>query len=326
MKKLFKKLLSKRASVFLIVIGISLIFFGLILFLWKENQLSPSKPISKEEFAQYGDFVGGIVGSIWALAGVILFYVALNEQRKDLRINQKALKQQIKEFKLQRKELEETKNVFNIQKFDNTFFNLLGILNDIFHSMSLDTNMVNTLGRKRNNTPQTHSGNGFFSESLIITEGWFKELPLYQNIDNRKELKLKYIEHLQKAFPGVSQDMYELLDNFLIDNSISSRYKLGFFQFYVGFHSDLDKYVSYVLQILRYLNKSSLINPDLDFSDYPEFIKAQLSNDEKLVIWLCTEIKGLDQSLFLKYDIFKGMKSKIELDDLKTVAAGSPNL
>lgn len=33
---------------------------------------------------QLGDFVGGVSGSLWALAGVALFYLALQEQRKEL--------------------------------------------------------------------------------------------------------------------------------------------------------------------------------------------------------------------------------------------------
>lgn len=75
-----------------------------------------SSQINSEKFGQLGDYVGGIVGSLWSLAGVVLFYVALTEQREDIKLNRetletqvKALHLQIKEFELQTVELEETR-------------------------------------------------------------------------------------------------------------------------------------------------------------------------------------------------------------------------
>ncbi len=65
-----------------------------------------------------GEFFGGTVGSIWTLAGVILFYLALIYQRREL--------------ELQREELLETRQILDrqsqtieIQQFENTFFQLL---------------------------------------------------------------------------------------------------------------------------------------------------------------------------------------------------------
>ncbi len=65
-----------------------------------------------------GEFFGGTVGTIWALAGVILFYLALIYQRREL--------------ELQREELLESRAILNhqsqtieIQQFENTFFQLL---------------------------------------------------------------------------------------------------------------------------------------------------------------------------------------------------------
>ena len=311
-----KKLLSEKTSLILIFFGASLIIRGLILFVWKEFSLSFGDPISKEKFAQFGDFVGGIVGSIWALAGVILFYVALNEQRKDLKINQKVLEQQIKEYKLQRKELEETREVFNLQKFDNTFFNLLKFQNDITNSLFIDTTKIKTLGKERKETHKTYSGSSFFSYALIATEDLVDGLPRFNNL-NPEDLKVAYIDYLNRNHQGIRLNLMELINNFLNNNSTSSLYQLGFFIFYVGFNSGLSKYVSHLNQILNFLDENISKYPKLDFSSYPQFIKAQLSDDEKLIIWLCLKIEGLDQTLFLKYEIFKGMKARVELEELK---------
>lgn len=57
-------------------------------------------PIKTDVFGQFGDIVGGVIGSLWALAGVILFYAGLTEQRKDIQTNQNALEKTNFCFKL----------------------------------------------------------------------------------------------------------------------------------------------------------------------------------------------------------------------------------
>ena len=75
--------------------------------------------INEEKIGQYGDFIGGVVGSLFAFVGIILYYIALTEQRKDIEINRKALEtqietlnQQICEFKTQTIEMQETRTVY----------------------------------------------------------------------------------------------------------------------------------------------------------------------------------------------------------------------
>lgn len=127
--------------------GCFVILSGLILFSWGEwgNLFTTGSPIKSDKVGQFGDLIGGVVGSLWALAGVILFYAALKEQRKDFQTNnkvleaqQKALEQQIKEFKLQKEEMEQTREVFKLQsetlkqqQFESTFFNLIDNIDDI---------------------------------------------------------------------------------------------------------------------------------------------------------------------------------------------------
>ncbi|MDW3192721.1 MAG: putative phage abortive infection protein [Cytophagales bacterium] len=311
-----QKLFSEKASLILVFLGIFLIALGLLLFLWNELQLSATGTINKEKFGQFGDFIGGLVGSIWALAGVILFYVALTEQRKDLKINQDVLKQQIAEFKLQRQELEETRQVFNLQKFDNTFFNLLKAQNDIVNSLFVDTIRTKTSGSKKDIEEKTHAGNRFFARALAITQDFYEQLPKFSNTDPN-DLKAKYLNYFNKKYEeGIETHKFELLNNFNIDKSKSCHVKLAFFQFYVGFRSDFKKHLSHLSQILEYLDYTTTNNPQSDFSQYPKFLKAQLSDQEKLIIWLVTEMEGMNRSMLLKYEIFKGIEPSIDFPEL----------
>ncbi|MCD4677623.1 MAG: putative phage abortive infection protein [Desulfobacula sp.] len=140
------------AKVF-IICGLCIVLIGLLIFGFREYLFNFSSAIKSDKIGQLGDFVGGISGSMWALAGVILFYKAMNYQRDDLKTNKdllnsqnEALQQQIKEFKSQKEELQITREVykeqsktFKLQQFESTFFNLLNIIHR--SSENIETNV-----------------------------------------------------------------------------------------------------------------------------------------------------------------------------------------
>jgi hypothetical protein len=147
----------EKTSLILIIIGASLFAIAIISFLIVDSKY--------EKFGQLGDFIGGIVGSIWALAGVLLFYIALTEQRKDIHINQeavelqiKALNQQVREFELQRNEMESSRKVYEeqsktlkIQQFESNFYSLLNVylsIKDRLNNLDQDKDFFKTLYEK----------------------------------------------------------------------------------------------------------------------------------------------------------------------------------
>lgn len=133
-----------------IMLGVALLVVSIPLFLWGEDTFAISKKINSEKFGQLGDFVGGLMGSLWALAGVFLFYKALTEQRADFNNNKKALElqvealnQQIEEFKLSREEQKLSRKVYEeqsktakIQQFDSSFYSLLDVYLNIKNNLN----------------------------------------------------------------------------------------------------------------------------------------------------------------------------------------------
>ncbi len=115
---------SRIDTVFIRFLGFSAAFavfagFGIITFILITFQkMDFTSAESLQRLSMLGEFLGGAVGSIWALAGVILFFLALIYQRREL--------------VLQREELQETRKILSkqsktieIQQFENTFFQLL---------------------------------------------------------------------------------------------------------------------------------------------------------------------------------------------------------
>ena len=141
-KKMAKKIYILSLSLLLVLVPI------IILFIFNDD-FSIDAQIDDGKFGTFGDFVGGVLGSIWSLCGVLLFYNALKEQREDFGVNKKALEQQIEslnlqttEFRLQRNELMESRNVFKEQakilmqqRLEVTYFSLMRIYNDILSDL-----------------------------------------------------------------------------------------------------------------------------------------------------------------------------------------------
>ena len=142
MDKIYRRIYNEKVATITIFIGFSILLSISVLFLSKGSWiLKFSDDINEEKIAQLGDFVGGVVGTIFSLVGIILFYIALKEQRLDFKTNQDALKmqleafkQQINEFELQREELGETRKIFEQQtktmrnqQFESNFYSLLNV-------------------------------------------------------------------------------------------------------------------------------------------------------------------------------------------------------
>lgn len=147
---------SDKTAFITALVSIAVLFLSLIVFLcfgsWRFSWV-----LNEQIIANYGDFVGGVVGTLLAFTAAILYYVALREQRKDVKNNQaslslqtKALEQQIEEFKQQRIELEETRKVYERQtdlmelqsrimkqqQFESSFYSMMRVYLDCKNQMN----------------------------------------------------------------------------------------------------------------------------------------------------------------------------------------------
>ena len=215
--------------------GIIFIVLAAMIFLLLGNW-NFSKTLNEEKIGQFGDFIGGIIGSLFSLAGVILFYVALKEQRKDININHEnlnlqniALNQQVEEFreqkaelietrkiyeeqtilireqtnlyKQQNKELKEQTNTAKLQQFDSSFFSYLNMFIELKKTIDLKAEGDNYFDK-------------IYSELLKIDS---KEKTL---IETFKLIQAKYLEvfHLNKnELSHYFKTLYRII--ILIDSS-----------------------------------------------------------------------------------------------------------
>ncbi len=127
------------------------------LFIKKLNAMQESIWEDHNLLGMAGEFIGGTVGPIWALAGVILFFLALVYQKKELELQRIELQEG-------RKIMESQSRTIAIQQFENTFFQLLN-----FHIQASDQirSTVTATNRKKGN-PFDHFYDAFKKETSTL--------------------------------------------------------------------------------------------------------------------------------------------------------------
>ena len=113
----------ENKAVLLIWVGIVAIIVSVFLFVYKQ-ELFIFGSIQAEKFGMSGDFVGGLIGSLWALAGVLLFYTALKYQKNELKLQREQLIVQQKELHEQTIQFSNQNETLQKQRFEKTLFDL----------------------------------------------------------------------------------------------------------------------------------------------------------------------------------------------------------
>jgi hypothetical protein len=111
---------------------------GVVLVLWGLNWWGISKFINKpSDPGTFGDMFGAVnaLFSGLAFAGLI---ITLLYQREELKLQREELQETRKELKGQREEFEEQNKTMKRQRFENTFFNMLSLQQEIIANLSLE--------------------------------------------------------------------------------------------------------------------------------------------------------------------------------------------
>lgn len=276
-----------------IYFGLAVIVIAIGLFLWREN-LSTDNHVNEDKLGAFGSFVSGMAGTVWALAGVLLFYVALKEQRRDIEMNRdalqlqvEALNQQIKEFELQRIELEETRKVFEeqtetqrLQRFEQTLFQLL----------HLHTETVQNLSSKK-----------FSSDGRDVFDGVKRDLE-------------SFIEGIRESrYDGYGGTISVIIDKAINVEQVNQYLTKYYYDyFYKDHEQNLSHYFRQLYHIFKFIHNSNLIE-DEKKSFYATLVRAQLSQNELYALLFNSMIEDQGNPRFLylinKYNLLKNFNS-----------------
>ena len=123
-----KRLLKNKKQLKILSWGCGVLAVIVLGLFFINRQYSLGWPIATDAIGQYGDFVGGVIGT---LLSVMLLYWTLQSQIRTLHLQIKALRSQITESR-------KNSDVFIKQQLNETFFHLLHQYNTIVDTVSVE--------------------------------------------------------------------------------------------------------------------------------------------------------------------------------------------
>ncbi len=280
------KLFALGGIVFIILAAIVFVLFGSWTF---------SNTLNEEKIGQFGDFIGGVIGSLFSLAGVILFYVALKEQRKDININQEnlklqniALNQQVEEFREQKAELIETRRVYEEQTI------LIREQTNLYEKQNKEL-------KEQTNTAKLQQFDSSF----------FSYLNMFIELKKTIDIKTEGENYFDKIY-------LELLNIDSKEKTLIELFKLIQAKYLIVFHlnkNELSHYFKTLYRIIILIDSSSL--DEERKHQYSKLLRSQLSDSELLILYYNYHSRlGIKvRPYIIKYGILKHIRilDKIEM-------------
>lgn len=303
-----------------------------------------SRDLTPEDMAQtgqIGDFMGGVIGSIWALAGVLLYFSALRLQQQ--------------EMKNQREEMASNQKLLDQQLFETTFFNLLkaqeNIRNGIhayFFWINID-NYSKIIERK-----EERNGVNFFALAKSQLNDLCYLLFNYDLVPSKLESLQDILDNFNSTHNFDENtyfyDMQELeeLKNWTKCQYLSICYPINVFYFnqkrkkndirknityiYWLFYSRyefclshycrhfynlikfLDDYNNKLLSEIREDEQEKRLDIEHKINNYLSFVQSSISSSELVILYYNMLLFPKASSLYAKYNIFENLNIESLID------------
>lgn len=283
---------------------------------------------------QIGDFFGGVVGSLWALAGVFLYFSALKLQSDQL--------------KTQMLEMNQNKKLMSQQQFETTFFNLLSAQQTIKSNIKEKFFSVRVNDNGYEYSSKEEGGNDFFfrirSELISIYESlnekeykcWNQEVQDdFFHIHNQAkqyeeygggELGKEYCRSLELSYVNrvynIKQSNFESLKEHY---SVLEHCVYAYMKLFFRYENSLGHYCRHLYNIVKFLDKywtdelesvkgsnDEVEKKKIDdrMKMYLAFIHSSLSTAELTVLFYNCLLFPKAEALFVKYNLLENLMSE----------------
>ena len=225
----------------------------------------------------FGDMFGAVnaLFSGLAFAGLI---TTLLYQREELKLQREELAQTREELKGQREEFEEQNKNLKRQRFENTFFNMLSLQQEIINNLSYENSIQDETELMRYDVKQRTYKNRFVFEGL------------YEHAIVKYNEKLHY-DGLKSALKCNGPAIYSVVTSI----------------------SFLDHYFRHLYRIFKYVDTSNSISDDERY-EYSCIARSQLSDYELVILFYnCLTANGRAKfkPLIEKYAIFNNLRHEL---------------
>ncbi len=256
-----------------LIIAITLLSFGIISIFIPFNLFDGltfgKNVIHIGKYNELGDFINGVTSPFLSIAAFILLFLTYSSQKTELRLNRSILEKQ--------------NELINKQQFENTFFNLINLHNQIVND--IDTESI----RRSAGFKET-------KEDRTIVKGrdcFMKFYEIFRIMHN--QLSTKHASFKEPIY----KNKLELIDAIYVE-------------FFIERQSDLGHYFRNLYHIIKFVDNANINNK----KEYTNLVRAQLSTGELLILYFnCLSRYGHEKfkPLIEKYSLLKNIANNSEL-------------
>jgi uncharacterized membrane protein len=160
----------------------------------------------------FGDFVAGTTVPLLTFISFLAIVITLRMQKEQLELQRIELKNSVEEMQATRKEFEIQNKTLAVQRFENTFFQMVSLHNDIVNSINID----GKIGRR------------LFRDLFNILEYYYNNVAMDNKHNNKEEIvKIRiayndFFEDKQQELGHYYRNLYRIIK--LIDENDSLTY------------------------------------------------------------------------------------------------------
>ena len=304
---------------------------------------------------QFGDFFGGVVGSLWTLAGVLLYFSALKVQQEQL--------------KAQKEEMKQSEKLLSQQQFETTFFGLLQTQKELKKDLFCKVKII---------IPTEHQNDYTFNyveyDSKLFFHYIIQELhKLYQiytrdtyNIwdDNMARIQIEDLNNHAEYCKLVEEPFNYSTAFYKVFHELNLSYTTSFYQvkektinttknkeseeficcsiyghILLTYQEQLGHYFRHLYNIVKFLdiekeknlvelknnkNKEEEEAINKRFANYFSFIHSILSTSELIVLYYNSMLFPKAKELYVKYGMFNNLlKTNLIKQEHSNIIAGA---
>lgn len=353
MKEFFNKIYTKASQIMTdkhlsvlafvcVCLGLGIMIF-FVSFIFINLKFSWGHNVSKETIetiGNIGDFFGGVLGSFWALTAVFLLYLTLKMQKEEL-VNQ-------------RTELQNTRTVFEIQKFESTFFNLLQNQKHLLSELKIEAPIIEASLGKFNARTEVFTGLNVLIEcrnqlaivfDVLSSKGKYDKDEIQRQLDNllfefrnenhtvdtNNEDYKERIESLLRVFKRAHfADFYSITNKekkLFRELTMDKKCELAYGIFSEVYSPVIGHYFRHLYQMLKFIDLSEKSLESLtqvqsqgssskhNFNQYAQFIQSQMSSPELLMSFYNAACFTKALNLINQYNLLENLSYNLLIDE-----------
>lgn len=288
---------------------------GLVIIIWFSIALSQNYDVTgkilPQETGITGDFIGGVVGTLWSLTSVFLFYLALTYQRDDLKNQRVAIDNQVKEVNLQTKSIDAQTEQLSLQR---------KAIEQQTEQLQLQKEELELQREELKETRKVFIEQNDMIKIQRFENTFFQMVGLHHDITNR--IERKNLDGLRKVLlkklksPENNVDILDEAKKSNFNKSTAWEYfKISYQNFYFNENHEviLSNYFRNLYHIYKFIFQAEEI-PEPRKKFYSSIVRAQLSQSELFLIFynsLCPNL-GNPKFLFLvkHFDLMENFNKK----------------